>query len=514
MSGTPTSAGSFSFTVTATDSSGVGVGGPFSGSQAYSGTIAKGSQTITFGALGNRAYGSAAFTVSASASSSLSVNFSSQTVTVCTVSGNTVTLIKTGTCTIRASQGGDGNWTAAADIDQSFTVTAPVITMSPAGVPSGTVGSAYTAQTLSASGGTAPYTFALTTGTVPAGLTLSSAGVLSGTPTTAGGFSFTVTATDSSSAGSGGPFAGTRAYSLNVAKATTSTTLTANLEPTAPSQTVVLTASVSGSGSGASLSGTVDFMDVSATLCGAVALSGAQAQCTTSTLAAGSHTLTAVYSGNNNFLGSTSPALTHTVGSGGATLTVNKSGSGTGTVSSNPPGIDCGIDCAETYAGATVVTMTATPAAGSIFTGWLGACIGTGTCTLTMSASKSVAAVFAPNMTVLNFDIDGNRKFDALSDGLMILRSLFGLTGNALTAGAIGAGATVTNPALIQQQFANIGPLLDVDGNGQTDALTDGLIIIRYMFGLRGPALINGAIGTGATRTGAQIEAYIQSLLL
>ncbi|MBP8273583.1 MAG: DUF3494 domain-containing protein, partial [Acidobacteria bacterium] len=71
----------------------------------------------------------------------------------------------------------------------------PVITLSPATLPNGMVGTPYT-QPITASGGTAPYTFAVTTGTLPAGLTLSAAGVLSGTPTTAGTSTVTITGTD------------------------------------------------------------------------------------------------------------------------------------------------------------------------------------------------------------------------------------------------------------------------------------------------------------------------------
>jgi type VI secretion system secreted protein VgrG len=73
--------------------------------------------------------------------------------------------------------------------------TCPVITLSPAVLPAGTVGVAYN-QTLTGSGGTAPYTFAVTSGTLPAGLTLSAAGVLSGTPTAAGAPSVTIRGTD------------------------------------------------------------------------------------------------------------------------------------------------------------------------------------------------------------------------------------------------------------------------------------------------------------------------------
>ena len=120
-----------------------------------------------------------------------------------------------------------------------------------------------------------------------------------------------------------------------------------------------------------------------------------------------------------------------------------------------------------------------------------------------------------PNGTVVfNLDVDANTHYDALTDGLVILRYLFGLTGASLTGGALGNGATLIDPASMLSHLKDIKPLLDVDANGQADALTDGLMIIRYLFGLRGNSLIAGAIGLGATRTtAAQIEPYIQSLM-
>jgi hypothetical protein len=75
-------------------------------------------------------------------------------------------------------------------------VTAPAITLSPASLPEASVGVAY-AQAISASGGTAPYTFSLASGALPAGMTLSSDGMLAGTPTESGSFTFAVSATDS-----------------------------------------------------------------------------------------------------------------------------------------------------------------------------------------------------------------------------------------------------------------------------------------------------------------------------
>jgi parallel beta-helix repeat protein len=76
-------------------------------------------------------------------------------------------------------------------------------------------------------------------------------------------------------------------------------------------------------------------------------------------------------------------------------LTVSKTGTGTGTVTSSPAGINCGADCTELYNSGTTVTLTASPTAGSTFTGWSGGCSGTGGCTVTMDAAKTVTANFS-----------------------------------------------------------------------------------------------------------------------
>jgi hypothetical protein len=85
-------------------------------------TVAKKSQTITFAALPGRTYGDPPFAVSATASSALTVSFSSRSTSVCTVSGTTVTIAAPGTCTIRASQAGSGNYLPATSVDRIFTV--------------------------------------------------------------------------------------------------------------------------------------------------------------------------------------------------------------------------------------------------------------------------------------------------------------------------------------------------------------------------------------------------------
>jgi uncharacterized protein (DUF2141 family) len=75
-------------------------------------------------------------------------------------------------------------------------------------------------------------------------------------------------------------------------------------------------------------------------------------------------------------------------------LTVTKSGTGTGKVTSSPTGIDCGATCSAEFAEGTEVTLTPAADSGSEFTEWTGACTGSGECKVTISEAKSVDAVF------------------------------------------------------------------------------------------------------------------------
>ena len=111
-------------------------------------------------------------------------------------------------------------------------------------------------------------------------------------------------------------------------------------------------------------------------------------------------------------------------------------------------------------------------------------------------------------------DVDLNGASDGLTDGIIILRYLFGLRGVPMSFGYIGYGATAANPRQIATYLQyGVGSRLDVDGNGRPDALTDGLIILRYLLGLRGDVLIAGGLGTGATRTtAAAVEDYLDGL--
>ena len=111
-----------------------------------------------------------------------------------------------------------------------------------------------------------------------------------------------------------------------------------------------------------------------------------------------------------------------------------------------------------------------------------------------------------------SLDIDGNSEYDALTDGLLLLRGMFGLDGSALVTGTIASDATYTAASDIELRIDNLGDLADIDGNGEIDALTDGLLILRYLFELEGEALTNGVVADNATRSPAEIENHLKLL--
>ena len=132
---------------------------------------------------------------------------------------------------------------------------------------------------------------------------------------------------------------------------------------------------------------------------------------------------------------------------------------------------------------------------------------------------RSFDSFDAQHPTAVNALLDADAsinasQYDALTDGLLIIRYLFGLTGPSLTNGALSTLATRSDPAAIQAYLDNIRPSLDIDGNGSANALTDGLLVIRYLFGLRGNSLITGAFDPqGIRKTSQDIETYIRSLM-
>ena len=91
-------------------------------------------------------------------------------------------------------------------------------------------------------------------------------------------------------------------------------------------------------------------------------------------------------------------------------LSVTREGTGSGTVASSPPGIDCGATCSASYNQNTPMTLTAAPATGSTFEGWSGGdCSGTGLCTLTLTANTAVFARFGVTSGSTQFTLSVTR---------------------------------------------------------------------------------------------------------
>ncbi len=213
ITGMPTGAGTFVFTVTATDAHGV------QGSQAYSFNV--GAPTLVLSPSNVPAA-----TATSPYSQTISASGGTAPYTFAIVSGslptgltlNSATGVLSGTPTV------SGNFPFSVSVTDSstgtgapysatrsytLTVNTPGVSLNPTSVPAGTVAAAYS-QTLSASGGTAPYSYVITSGSLPTGLTLAASGVISGTPTSAGTANITVTATDANG------FTGSQAYSMTI----------------------------------------------------------------------------------------------------------------------------------------------------------------------------------------------------------------------------------------------------------------------------------------------------------
>lgn len=206
LSGTPSGGGTFGFTVQATDSS-----TPAQvATRAYqvavledaTSTPLQVTTTTLPGATAGQAYlaqlaasgGTAPYAWSLDAASALPPGLALST------AGELSGTPATGgqyTFTVTAVDSGTAQQSASASLSLTVTAAGSTLTISTAALPDGTVGIAYTQQ-LQATGGTSPYIFTVAAGALPAGLSLSTAGALTGTPTTAGGYSFTVEVTDAS----------------------------------------------------------------------------------------------------------------------------------------------------------------------------------------------------------------------------------------------------------------------------------------------------------------------------
>ena len=110
-----------------------------------------------------------------------------------------------------------------------------------------------------------------------------------------------------------------------------------------------------------------------------------------------------------------------------------------------------------------------------------------------------------------NWDFDGNGHMDALTDGLLLVRYAFGLRGDMLSDGSTALDSTLTS-AEVEARLTNAQDISDIDGNGSVDPLSDGLLLLRHLFALEGDDLIKGVVHPEGTRTeAAEIVDYINA---
>jgi hypothetical protein len=343
----------------------VGVSAPGGGTPTGNVTVSDG----TVGCTGTVAAGECTITFTAAGSKSLTATYASDSNFMGSTSASEGHQVSgTATTTTITSDSPD-----ASVVGQSVTVQYSVVP-SGSGTPTGNV---------AVSDGTASCS-----GTVAAGqcsLALTSAGAKSLTATYEGDANFE----DSTSA----------AVPHQVDKADTATSITSDdPDPSVVGQSVTVHYGVAVTAPGAgTATGNVTVTD-GTTSCTATVAAG---QCSLALTSAGAKSLTATHAGDSNFNGSTSTGEAHVVNTivippntVQVVLTVVKSGTGGGTVTSNIGGISCGLACTANVDQGTAVTLSPAAAVGSTFVGWGGACSGTGSCTVTMDVAKTVSATF------------------------------------------------------------------------------------------------------------------------
>ena len=168
-------------------------------------------QVITFNALANKTLGMSPITLSATGGGSGNEVTFGSTSPACTVVGTTATLVAAGTCTVNANQLGNATYNAASQVSRSFTIASAISITTPTSGLTGTFGTSYSLAA-STSGGGGSNSYAITSGTLQAGLSLnSSTGAISGTPTDVGDSLITISVTDAN-----GASATTSAFTISV----------------------------------------------------------------------------------------------------------------------------------------------------------------------------------------------------------------------------------------------------------------------------------------------------------
>lgn len=184
------------------------------------------------------------------------------------------------------------------------------------------------------------------------------------------------------------------------------------------------------------------------------------------------------------------------------TLTVSVTGSGR--VTSAPAAIDCPGTCSATASSSTSYTLTAAPATGAVFTGWGGACSGTGACSLTMSANQTVTASFLTQVAIASEHVRPGAVAQSAYRDSLVATGGNGTIAWAVTAGALPPGLTLGSSGVIQGT-----PTATGDYTFAATATSTGLSASRTFTLTVHPQL---AITTESARAGVMGASYADTL--
>jgi outer membrane autotransporter protein len=353
--------------------------------------VNKASQTITFPAISSRTYGAAPFGVTATASSGLPVTLTTATPGACSVSGNTVTIVAAGMCSIDATQAGSSNYEAALTVRQSFSIGKATPTASITSSANPSVTGQPVTFTMSVTGAGSP-----PTGTL---IVLIDDLYLQDMVLSGGTAAYTTSALSAEGhailftyAGDGNYQSSYFQLNHDVGKGATTTAFTASPNPSNYSQTVTLTAIVApvAPATGAPV-GAVTFKN-GTTFLGQADITRGIATLEVATLGAGTHALTAAYSGNSSFLTSTSATVSQVVGLASQTIVFVPPNGRTFI-----PGVTLALTATGGASALPIVFATSTPSVCSV-TGNSATILAAGACTI--SADQAGNSNFAAAATV------------------------------------------------------------------------------------------------------------------
>jgi uncharacterized repeat protein (TIGR02543 family) len=180
------------------------------------------------------------------------------------------------------------------------------------------------------------------------------------------------------------------------------------------------------------------------------------------------------------------------------TLTVSRSGAGTGTVASTIAGIDCGATCAHDFNYGTSVTLTATPGANTVFTGWSGACSGIGNCTVSMKGATSVTATFGLAPKTLTVSKAGAGTGTVAS-------TVSGISCGATCSHAFDYGASVTLTVSAGAGSMFTGWSGACTGTGACTVSMNASMAVTATFGLIPETLTVAKSGTGSGKIASTV---------